>query len=91
MPICSSAGSAAKPGGDVGADRRDAVGEDLAHVTLDQLVDHELLRELHHQPRELLERRLRPAARVLRAAAHRRDSRARARPRRAGGGTADRS
>ena len=45
----------------MGTDRRDAVGEDLPHVALDELVDHELLGELHDEPGELLERRLRPA------------------------------
>jgi hypothetical protein len=48
----------------VRADRRHAVGEDAADVARDELVDRELLRELHHEARQLLERRLRPAARA---------------------------
>ena len=59
-PSSPSAGSPRQPGGDAVADRRDAAGEDRAHVELDELVDHELLGELGEQRRDLLERRLRP-------------------------------
>jgi hypothetical protein len=50
--------------GDPVADRRDAGVQDRAHVEPHQLVDHELLRELREQAGDLLERSLRPAARL---------------------------
>ena len=57
-------GLAEQPARDPVADRRDAAVQDRAHVELDELVDDELLGELGEQAGDLLERRLRPAARL---------------------------
>ena len=64
MPSSGSAGSARRPRAirsRIGATPR---VQDRAHVELDQLVDHELLGELGEQAGDLLERGLRPAARL---------------------------
>ena len=64
IPQLRQRGLGAQAGRDPVADRRDAAVQDRAHVELDQLVDHELLRELAEQAGDLLQRRLRPAPAV---------------------------